>query len=164
AGPAGHVAMNRRVRQRMTALGTKNIALAPILMSWTWDSRSGRNPDEWWADGIYDFLGIDHYRETEASMLTPVWQSVRNFAKDHCVDVGVGEWGVRGSSAVAGASMREWYEAAVNSHKDGKGARVVGLCAFDSDLNSPKGSWELVGEQLKVFHELMSDPRTARID
>ncbi|HEY0252344.1 MAG TPA: hypothetical protein VGC41_12505, partial [Kofleriaceae bacterium] len=32
-GPAEHIKMNRRVRQRMTALGVHNVALAPVLMS-----------------------------------------------------------------------------------------------------------------------------------
>ncbi|MCA9601641.1 MAG: hypothetical protein KC417_06445, partial [Myxococcales bacterium] len=54
AGPAGHLAMNKRVRQRMTALKTHNISLAVILMSWTWDSRSGRDPNQWYEDGVYD--------------------------------------------------------------------------------------------------------------
>ena len=34
AGPEAHVAMNRRVRERMTAQGTDNIALAPVLMTY----------------------------------------------------------------------------------------------------------------------------------
>ena len=38
SGPAGHLAMNRRVRSRMNTVGTRNIALAPILMEWTWDA------------------------------------------------------------------------------------------------------------------------------
>jgi hypothetical protein len=50
---------------------------------------------------------------------------------------------------------------AAGSHADGNGARVVGLSAFDSGLNSPNGSWELKGEQLTAFRELMGDPRTA---
>ena len=40
----GHLAMNRRVRERMTLLSVTNVALAPILMSWTWDPRSGPQP------------------------------------------------------------------------------------------------------------------------
>lgn len=163
AGPAGHLAMNKRVRERMTALKTDNIALAAILMSWTWDSRSGRNPDEWYADGVYDILGIDHYRESEASMLTSVWKNIRLWAEDRCIPIAVGEWGVRGSSSVAAGVMREWFEHAAGSSTDGAGAPVLGLSAFDSALNSPNGSWELVGEQLTTFHALMADPRVASI-
>jgi hypothetical protein len=56
AGPDGHIAMNRRVRERMTALGTDNIALAPILMSYTW------NPREWGTKGS-DAAAGDRVRE-----------------------------------------------------------------------------------------------------
>ena len=77
AGPAGHRGMNRRVRQRMEATGTQNIALAPILMEWTWDDRSGRNPDQWWEPGVYDIVGIDAYEEVEATIMDAVWFEVR---------------------------------------------------------------------------------------
>lgn len=163
AGPAGHLGMNERVRQRMTALGTKNIALAPILMSYTWNPVSKRDPNEWWKDGIYDFLGVDHYRDDEATLLTSVWDDVRTWAKGKGAEVAVGEWGVRGTDAAAGQRVRDWYDAAAGSGSDGKGARVVGLSAFDSSLNSPSGSWELQGEQLNVFWELLGDPRTAHV-
>ncbi|MBK7586221.1 MAG: hypothetical protein IPI67_39305 [Myxococcales bacterium] len=163
AGPKGHVAMNERVRLRMTATKVGNVALAPILMSWTWDPKSGRNPEEWWKAGIYDFVGVDHYRDAEASLLTTTWATVRTWAKGKGVDVAVGEWGVRGTDAAAGLRVQEWYDAAAGSNKDGKGARVVGLSAFDSSLNSPTGSWELKGEQLTTFWKLLKDARTADV-
>ena len=163
AGPSGHVAMNRHVRERMTALGVDNVALAPILMTWTWDPASGRSVDEWWDDGIYDFLGVDHYRDDEATLLTSRWYEVRAWAQSKGVELAVGEWGMRGTDAAAGQRVRDWYADAVGSDTDGQGARVVGLSAFDSGLNSPTGSWELQGEQLTVFHELMGDPRTMTV-
>ncbi|HEX9643896.1 MAG TPA: hypothetical protein VGC11_07850, partial [Acidimicrobiia bacterium] len=101
-GPAAHVAMNRRVRERMTALGTDNIALAPVLMSWSWNSASGRNPDAWWEPGIYDFVGVDHYQDSESSLLTTTWFKVRSWAAARGVDVAVGEWGMRGTDKAAG--------------------------------------------------------------
>ncbi|HEY0251612.1 MAG TPA: hypothetical protein VGC41_08795, partial [Kofleriaceae bacterium] len=78
--------------------------------------------------------------------------------------VAVGEWGIHGSDAAAGNLVKAWYEAAISSRSDGGGARVVGLSAFDSDLNSPDGGWELEGAQLTEFNALMGDPRTAHID
>lgn len=159
AGPAGHVAMNRRVRQRMTALNVDNVALAPILMSYTFKSASGRDPNAWFAPGIYDFIGIDHYMDKEASLLDATWASIRTWAGSKGLELAVGEWGMRGTDAAAGQREREWFEAAVGSATDGAGARVVGLSAFDSNLNSPNGGWELKGEQLTVFHQLMADPR-----
>lgn len=163
-GPAAHIAMNRRVRERMTALAVKNVALAPILMTYTFKAGSGRNPEEWWAPGIYDFFGVDHYAHTETTLLDSTWATIRTWAKGKSAEVAVGEWGMRGTDAAAAARMKEWYEAAANSATDGKGARVVGLSAFDSNLNSPDGGWELMGEQLTMFWDLLADPRTASID
>jgi hypothetical protein len=163
AGPSGHIAMNRRVRQRMTALGVKNVALAPVLMTWTWNPASHRNPSEWWASGIYDFLGVDHYVDKESTLIDDTWLEVRQWAKDRGVDVGVAEWGMRGTNTAAGNRVRAWYDHAARSNQDGKGARVVGLAAFDSSLNSPTGSWELKGEQLTAFRALLKDPRTADV-
>ncbi|MEJ7598888.1 MAG: hypothetical protein WKG01_13350 [Kofleriaceae bacterium] len=164
AGPAGHVAMNRRVRQRITALGVDNVALAPILMSYTFKGASGRNPDEWWAPGIYDFFGVDHYVATESSLIDTAWGAIRTWAAARGVDVAVGEWGMRGTDAAAGARVHAWYDAAIGSATDGRGARVVGLSAFDSNLNSPTGGWELFGQQLSAFRDLLGDPRTASIN
>jgi hypothetical protein len=163
AGPAGHVAMNRRVRQRMTALGVDNVALAPILMAHTWTQASGRNPDAWWAPCIYDFLGVDIYNKNGGSVITANWLRVRQWAAARGVDVAVGEWGMRGSDTAAGQRVRDWYNHAAGSNVDGKGARVIGLSVFDSDLHSPDGGWILEGAQLTVFRELLNDSRTADV-
>jgi hypothetical protein len=159
-GPSAHVEMNRQVRARMTALGTDNISLAPVLMSWTFNPRSGRNPNDWWAPGIYDFLGVDHYQDNQASLLNDTWFTIRSWAAGKSVDVAVGEWGMRGTDEAAGRRVHEWYDQAAGSHSDGRGARVVALSAFDSGLNSPTGSWELKGAQLEAFRTLLNDRRT----
>lgn len=161
--PADHLAMNRRFRQRMAALEVDSVALGPILMAWTWNPRTGRDPAQWWDGEVYDFLGIDIYRDREDTVMTDRWFAIRRWAAEREVDIAVGEWGMRGRDRAAGERVRRWYEAAVASDADGRGARVVALCAFDSHLNSPTGSWELRGAQLTVFHELMADQRTARI-
>jgi len=163
AGPQGHVAMNERVRARIKALGVDNVALSIILMSYTWDPVSKRDPNQWWKAGGYDFLGVDHYRDQEATLLTPTWSKVRSWAAQKGVDVAVGEWGMRGTDTAAGQRQSQWYDAAAGSASDGAGARVVGLAAFDSALNSPTGSWELKGEQLTTFWKLLGDPRTAQV-
>jgi hypothetical protein len=160
---AEHVAMNRRVRERMTALGVTNVALVGDFMAWTWDPRSGRNPDSWWAPGVYDLLGIDIYQNAEKSLLTSNWYDVREWAKGKGVDVAVAEWGIRGSDAAAGNLVRDWYDAAINSATDNRGARVVALSAFDSSLNSPDGSWELTGAQLSTFNALLAAPTSVHV-
>ena len=166
AGPAGHLAMNRQVRARMTALGLKNVALAPILMSYSFTAASGRNPDAWWGTGVYDFFGVDTYASrTGASLLDPSWASVRTWAGARNVDVAAGEWGLEGQDAVAGNLERSWFDAGIASGTDGKGARVVGLCAFDTDGNAAVDGqgWALKGAQLTTFLDLLKDAKVARV-
>ncbi len=164
AGPAGHLAMNRRVRTRMDALGVDNVALVPVFMAWTFDPKSGRNIEQWWDDGVYDLLGIDIYQRNEGPQIHDMrsWKTLRTWADQKGVDVAVGEWGMRGTDAASGARVKAWYDHAIGSATDGRGARVVGQSAFDSGLNSPSGSWELRGEQLTTFRHLLHDARTAR--
>lgn len=166
AGPAGHLEMNRRVRQRMIALGVDNVALAPVLMDWTWESSSGRNPNEWWDGSVYDFIGVDHYvcysgssSCEHESLLNSTWTKIRNWAAAKGVDIAVGEWGMRGTDEDARARMRAWYDSAASS---GGAGRVVALAAFDSDQNVP-ASYFLTGSQLEEFHVLLNDVRTARV-
>jgi hypothetical protein len=133
-------------------------------MTYTWKAASGRNPNDWWEPGLYDFLGVDHYRDAPDTLLDSTWYQIRTWAAARGVDVAVGEWGMRGTDTAAGQRVHAWYQDAAGSHADGRGARVVGLSAFDSNLNSPSGGWELMGEQLRVFRLLLADPRTASID
>ena len=69
---------------------------------------------------------------------------------------------MRGDGEDAARRLRAWYDAAVNSHNDGRGARVVALSAFDSSANVPQ-SYILVGSQLSTFHQLLQDVRTAEV-
>ncbi len=158
-GPSAWRAMQQRIRARMTATGVTNVALAPILMTWTFDSRSGRNPAEWWVDNVFDFAGVDHYSESEsnATVALPMWNSARAFFTQRGVKLAVGEWGNRGTDAKAAAEMQAFYDLAIRSGSDGQ-SQVVGLVYFDSDLNSPKGGWVLAGQPLDLFRRLMSVP------
>lgn len=158
-GQSSYRAMQKRVRSRMTAVGTRNIALAPIYQGWSFDPRSGTDPSSWFEPGVFDFFGVDKYDPTGDGLVDSVWLSIRKFAGDRGLTVGVGEWGTRGT----GAQVDEWYQHLVGSHSDGKGARVVGVSAFDSALNSPDGSWELRGTQLDAFRKYMCSPTTAHI-
>lgn len=168
-GPSAHLAMNRRVKERMETLGVDNVALAPILMSWTWDPASGRNPDDWWDPEVYDFVGVDHYAcyfddpdcQNEG-LVNPLWDLVRQWADMRQVDVAVGEWGLRGTDEGAGDRVRGWFNAAARSAGDLGRARVVGLAAFDSDPYNTE-SFELLGGQLDAFHELMAHDGVASV-
>lgn len=182
--PQDHLAMNRRVRQRMEALGTKNVTLVLVLMGWTWDPLSGRDPNSYWDGRVYDVIGIDPYvcirnydtcqhhsllddLNSNERLVDPTkdgWKTIRAWAADRGVDMAVAEWGMRGTDADAGQRVREWFEAAAKSHNDGGGARVVALSAFDTTQNDPNNQpygWLLRGSQLSVFRDLLGSPMSS---
>ncbi|MFV0257838.1 MAG: carbohydrate-binding protein [Acidimicrobiales bacterium] len=154
AGPAAHVRMNTHVRERMDAVGIENVALAPILMAYTWDDRSGRDPDAWWVDGVYDFLGVDAYSFTDGQGLAgdALVGEVRQWAAQKGVDIGIGEWGMRGD----GHDVRAWYDDAVGSADDGRGARIVIQTVFDNP-GGEHGPWTLDEAQLAEFIEILDE-------
>jgi hypothetical protein len=161
-------AMQVKVRERMTAVGTKNIAFAPTLMSWTFDPESGRNPDDWWVDGVWDFAGIDHYyMKRPGAPLTEddqAWTRARAFyAAKGKLPIAFGEWGNRGADDDAAAEMEAAYDTALESAGSGH-SRIIGLAYFDSGLNSPTGSWALKGDPLSEFHDLQGRPTSLLAD
>ena len=156
SGSRGHRRMNAKVRELMTKLDTKNIALSLVLMGWTWDQHSGRSADEWWDGDTYDFIGVDHYVEKDATLVNGTWRKIRKWAKDKGVDVAVGEWGVKGDDTAVSGHIHDWYEAAIESADDGS-ARVVALCAFDVPGQWHAGTWVLPPHQLTAFHEVMRE-------
>ena len=154
-------AMQKHFRDRMNAIGTKNITLAPILMSWTWDTRSGRTPSDYWTSGIWDFYGVDHYQDGGTGPIADMaaWKSFVAFTESKGLPYGIGEWGTRGSDAAAGKRVQDFWNWSFANKKD-----LVAYSYFDSGLNSPSGSWVLTGEQLTAFQNILkTDTRIQRI-
>lgn len=165
AGAPAWRAMQQRIRLRMNALRTDNIAFAPILMAWTFNPLSGRNPADWWVDGVWDFAGNDHYidREAAPAVWSSTWIRVNSFYASKGLKVALGEWGNVGRDARAAAEMTEFYNRALASGTTPGTAQVIGMAYFDSNLNSPKtGGWELFGEPLNRFRQLMRAPTSVR--
>ena len=157
--------MQKRIRQRMTAVGTRNIAFAPILMSWTFSPLSGRNVSDWWVDGVWDFAGIDHYYEREQGAITDssdsLWQNTMAFYTSKGLKIALGEWGNRGTDASAATEMRNIYTMALNSANTPR-SQVIGFAYFDSNLNSPTGGWEIQGAPLTEFRRLIALPTSLK--
>lgn len=146
--------MQSRVRSLIDAAKVTNIAFAPILMAWTFDSRSGRNPNDWWVDGIWDFAGIDHYVDISAtSMLTPMWVKAKAFYDAQGLKIAVGEWGNKDHGISGTVEMQEWYDHLRNNN-------VVGAAYFDTNLN---GGVPLSGEVLTKFRSLMKASTSVRL-
>lgn len=154
--------MQTKVRERMNALGTKNIAFMPILMSWTWDTRSGRNPADWWVPNVWDAYIVDSYNDslTGDMISAPGWNNFVAWAEARNMPFGTGEWGNRGTDAQAAQEMQSFWDWGFINNKD-----LIVHSYFDSGLNSPSGSWELVGEPLTKFQDILkNDSRVQRIN
>jgi hypothetical protein len=153
--------MQSKVRARMKVVGTKNIAFMPILMSYIWNTASGRTPNDWWVDGVWDAYCVDHYRDnTSGDMFTAQWTPFVQWAEAKKIPICVGEWGNRGNDAQAANEMQAFWDWTFANKKD-----MIAYAYFDSGLNSPSGSWELVGEPLNTFRSILKhDTKVQRIN
>ncbi len=154
-------AMQQHIRARMNLVGTRNIAFMPVLMSYTWNTASGRRPADWWVDGIWDAYIADHYHDAvSGDMFTAQWTSFVAFAEAKNMPFGTAEWGNRGTDSVAAAEMQAFWDWSFTNHKD-----LIAQTYFDSASNSPTGSWALIGEPLIKFNTILrSDGRVQRIN
>lgn len=167
-------AMQKRVRERINALKAQgkpmdNIAFAPILMSWTFHSSSGRNMNDWWVDGVWDFFGVDPYCYNACSskgktILTDnVWDAYITYLSNKKIPIGIGEWGETNKATVWAQVMKDVWAYGFNNKKD-----IVGYAAFDSGLNPPAGDpgvdTTMPPEVLAVFHDILkNDNRVQRV-
>lgn len=167
--------MQVRIRDRMNALKAQgrpmdNIAFIPILMVWTYDSASGRNPEDWWVDGIWDAFGVDPYCYNACSskgktlLTSREWGLFVAYAEKKKMPIAVGEWGETNSPTVWASVMREFWEYGFKNKKD-----IVGYAAFDSGLNPPTGDpgvdTTMPKEVLAVFHDILkNDQRVQRVN
>lgn len=166
AGAAGWLSMQKHIRSRMNAVGTKNIAFVANLMAWTFNSQSNRNPNDWWADNVWDVYTADAYcdgggcLDGQSSVTdTKSWKAYEAFASSKNIPMGVGEWGDRGESIAAGKDIQKTWEYGFTNKKD-----IVAWSYFDSNLNSDSGGWELKGYPLTQFQQIINeDNRVMRI-
>ena len=161
-GPTQWRRMQQKMRARMDAVNTQNVAFMPILMSFTWESASGRNPEDWWVPNVWDAYCVDHYRDNvSGNMFTNgAWNAFVTWVEAKGLPFCIGEWGNRGTDAQAAQEMRDFWNWSFNNNKD-----MLAYTYFDSGLNSPNGSWELLGEPLILFRDILkNDSRVQRIN
>lgn len=147
-------AMQTRVRTLLDRSQVTNIAFCPVLMAWTFDARSDRNPLDWWVDGIWDFAGIDNYVEASATSVRTIgWNNALGFYEAKKMRIALGEWGNKDHGATGAQEMQDWYNHLISIHSPG-------ACYFDTNLN---GGVPLSGAVLDKFRELMKAPTSVRL-
>lgn len=154
-----------RFRDRMNAYsaahgGIKRLAFGSCLMTYTWDPVSKRNVQDWWAgDGVWDFMGADHYTEATQQVERPGgWAAFVRFCAEHDIPFAVPEWGLRREDPDAAQKMQTFYDDMLNGQHD-----CVALCYFDSTANSNGTGYTLTGALLTKFRQLMTDSRSVNL-
>lgn len=160
-GPTAWRGMQTRVRQRMNSVNTNNVAFMPVLMNYTWQKSSGRNPEDWWVSGVWDAYCVDTYNDsTDGSNLRQTWYDFVAWAEKKGIPYCIAEWGNRGTDTQTAQEMKDFWNWSFNNKKD-----MIAYTYFDSSLNSPTGSWELTGEPLNMFRDIMkNDTKVQRIN
>ncbi len=171
SGAAGWKPMQVKIRERMNAVKTKNIAFMPIFTGWTVNPASGKDIDSWWVDGIWDAIGVDPYcypkgcSDKGKTILTSGdWDAILKFAESKKMPVAVGEWGETNPEDKWVQIMRDYWNYGFENNKD-----VVAYAAFDSSLNPPAGQEDvdtsLPPKVLAAFHDILkNDQRVMRIN
>jgi hypothetical protein len=158
--PRHWVAMQERAIAK-AARRAPNVTIVPVLMGWTFEPRSGRNPGHWVVPSARVF-GFDTYNSWSPTN-GKKWSSfgskvdrVRPWADGK--PLVVGEYGCRQDPrdpARAATWLREAFAYALNHN-------VVCMSYFNSRQNSPEGSWELHGRRAEVFRRLLARGEVAR--
>jgi hypothetical protein len=137
------------------------LSIVPVLMQWTFDPASARDPQQWLMPE-FPVLGVDVYNPWRADRAS-TWvefgdlvAQVRQVVPD--TPILVPEFG----SAVdeldperASLWLRAAYESALSDN-------VAGLAWFDSEFNNDRGEIQLDDNGIAVMRELLARPETVR--
>lgn len=178
-GPVAWRAMQHKFRDLMTSLGTRHLAFMPILMSYTWNPSSGRDPNLWWEPGVWDAFVVDHFQTNAGGTMFSdgTWNAFVSWIKDPSRNLpfGTGEWGntckqvsCAATAAAGGVEAANEMQAFWDAGFPVNDKNVVIHSYYDSGLNSsgsPFNSWRLQGRALSKFQDILkNDTRVMRIN
>lgn len=153
-------AMQTKFRQRMTIVGTENIAFMPIFQGYSWATTKW-DINEFYVKGIWDAIAFDHYSDSANSdLLRKRFYDAVAWIEAKGLPYAIGEYGVRdyGDAAQQASELRDFWQWGFNNKKD-----ALGYSYFDSGQNSPAGTWELDGQRLQVWRDILkNDQRVIR--
>ncbi len=159
---ANFKAMQKKIRERMTVVGTKNIAFMPIYVGYSWADVTRYNPEDWYVEGIWDAIGFDHYSDNaNQDPLRTAYFNAAKWIEAKGLPYAIGEWATRdyGDAAQAAKEMQAFWDWGFNNNRD-----AIGYAYYDSSLNSPEGSWELAGLRQETWRNISkNDTRVQRI-
>jgi hypothetical protein len=186
-GAPAWVAMQKKVRARMTTLGTKNIALM-AAMTGGFGGDFHQPKDAWWADNTFDAFLLDLYVNTFSSPMAdhPYWKGFYQWAEKKGIPYGTAELGQRAGGAegvgyyqptsdcnkltprgLSDATVQQsakqletFWNWGFTNKKD-----VIAHAYFDKCVNSGSSPWALGGQQLTLWQDILkNDARVMRVN
>lgn len=131
------------------------VTVFPVLMGWTFDPRSGRNPNEWFVSSSPIF-GLDLYNPWSPTNgksweeFTTKMDNIVPYA--HGKPIAIGEHGCRTDPNTPGKAAN-WMR---NAFAYAKSHNIVSMSYFNSGQNSPDGTWALDAERGPIFEARLS--------
>jgi hypothetical protein len=181
-GAAAWVKMQQKIRARMNAVGTKNVALM-AAMTGGFGGDLNQPKDNWWADNTFDAFLLDLYKNDLDSTVAShsYWKGFSAWADGKKISYGTAELGIRSGDAEgvgyflptsdcsklvprgvsatndqkAGDRLREFWNWGFENNKD-----VIAHAYFDQCQNSGDSPFALGGKQLEVFREVLRQGST----
>lgn len=138
-----------------------NTSIVPILMQWTFDPRSGRDPKDWMVDAA-DVFGMDVYNDWSQTGRLP-WRTFEDKASAVLPWAGtkpvvVAEYGCRTDEAQPGRAA-EWMRDAFDF---GTSSNIAAMSYYDSSLHSPGGPWTLDEERTDAMRICLHKANVAK--
>jgi hypothetical protein len=137
----------RRFATVVKAMGRAQVKVTLILMTWTWEAASGRDPSDWWPGAEYvDAVGLDGYNSYNGTNrltwkgVADIFQTATDWVRAHgAAEIGVAETGCREHLTNADAKTN-WLRDGV---RWADAQRFSFFCYFDSDVgsNAESGWW-----------------------
>ena len=159
--PVDFVAMQHHAIA-MAAEMAPEITVVPVLQHWTFDPvRDDITPGAWMVPDAA-VMGLDVYNPWSPSN-GKAWRSFASKADEAMAWLGdkpvaIGEYGCRDDPNNPGLAA-EWLRDAAQYARE---HNIISMSYFNSDLNSPEGTWELRGTAEQAFADLLASDWVAR--
>lgn len=138
-----------------------NTTIVPILMQWTFDPRSGRDPHEWMVDASTVF-GMDVYNDWSQQGQLP-WRTFADKTSTVLPYAGnkpvvVAEYGCRTDPTQPGRAAGWMLDAFAFASKN----NIAAMSYYDSSLHSPGGPWTLDKERTDAMRICLHKPNVEK--
>lgn len=159
--PADFRGMQRRAL-RLAADLAPSVVVAPVLQHWTFDPARRDIDAAAWLVPEAPVAGLDVYNPW-SPVNNKEWRTFGSKMDEvlgwlEGTPIVIGEYGCRNDPGHPGLAAQWLREAAAYAREH----NIVSMSYFNSDLNSPEGTWELSGTMESTFAEELAAPWVVR--